>query len=245
MNRKECRDTRREIDELEIDQQPSGPALVHLAVCTACSAFHKERTELRELVSSLEPVAAPADFDMRLRARIAAQRQAERRQPFFARLIGTPALAMAAAMVLFVGAVVWISQRNNEQSAPVATKESPAKPAKGSDSAPVPPNASENNAPERGGELIATGPVNSPGRPRAALRAVGYTRDMNLKGADDPIRQSDANQAFVNAPSKPVEVSLEDERGKKRKISLPPVSFGATLVDNRVPVSYSGNSRVW
>lgn len=60
----------------------------------------------------------------------------------------------------------------------------------------------------------------------------------------DPIRQGD--QAYVNAPSKPVVFALEDERGTKRKISLPPVSFGSqSLVDNRVPVSYTGNSRIW
>lgn len=242
MNRKECRNTRREIDELEIDQQPSGTALRHLAVCAACCQFQNERTELRGLVSSLEPVIAPADFDMRLRARIAAQRQAERQQPFFARLIGTPALATAAAMVLFVGAVVWISQRNNQQSGPVA-KQSPAKTSNSSAAVPIQPLTSEKKAQEDSGELVA---VNPPPRNRGALRPVNYTRDMNLKGAGDPIRQNDVNQAFVNAPSKPVEVSVEDESGKKRKISLPPVSFGAqALVDNRVPVSYAGNSRVW
>jgi hypothetical protein len=48
----------------------------------------------------------------------------------------------------------------------------------------------------------------------------------------------------VNAPSKRVVVSLEDDNGAKRKISLPPVSFGAqSLVDNRIPVNYNG--RVW
>jgi hypothetical protein len=40
-------------------------------------------------------------------------------------------------------------------------------------------------------------------------------------------------------------VSLEDVSGTKRRISLPPVSFGSQrLVDNRLPVS-SKNSRSW
>jgi hypothetical protein len=57
----------------------------------------------------------------------------------------------------------------------------------------------------------------------------------------DAIRQGD--QAFVNVPSKAVVVGLEDSRGTTRK-TVPPVSFGAqSLVDNRVPASYSG--RVW
>jgi hypothetical protein len=69
------------------------------------------------------------------------------------------------------------------------------------------------------------------------------SQDYSVLPADS-VRQGD--QAYVNAPSKPVVFALEDERGTKRKISLPPVSFGSqSLVDNRVPVSYTGNSRIW
>jgi hypothetical protein len=40
-------------------------------------------------------------------------------------------------------------------------------------------------------------------------------------------------------------VSMQDDHGATRRISLPPVSFGAQrLVDNRIPVS-STNSRSW
>src|SRR6185295_17154140 len=100
MNGKACRVTRREIDELEIDQQPGEQASAHLAVCHGCAEFKRERTELRELIGSLEPVVAPADFDMRLRARLAGQRRTNWAEPFFSRLIGTPAIAMAAVMVI-------------------------------------------------------------------------------------------------------------------------------------------------
>ena len=41
-------------------------------------------------------------------------------------------------------------------------------------------------------------------------------------------------------------VSMEDDRGATRRISLPPVSFGAQrLVDNHIPVSSTSNSRSW
>ena len=71
----------------------------------------------------------------------------------------------------------------------------------------------------------------------------GHSQEYSVLPADS-VRQGD--QAYVNAPSKPVVFALEDERGTKRKISLPPVSFGSqSLVDNRVPVSYTGNSRIW
>jgi hypothetical protein len=76
---------------------------------------------------------------------------------------------------------------------------------------------------------------------RNRVRSGGST-DYGLSAANS-VKASDS---FVDAPSKPVVVSLEDNNGAKRKISLPPVSFGAqSLVDNRVPVSYTGNSRVW
>ena len=78
---------------------------------------------------------------------------------------------------------------------------------------------------------------------RTDLVLVCGQQDYSVLPADS-IRQGD--QAYVNAPSKPVVFALEDERGTKRKISLPPVSFGSqSLVDNRVPVSYTGNSRIW
>ena len=57
----ECRATRREIDELEFGAGPGPRAQEHLATCKACRQFRAERTELRELVRSLEPVVAPAD----------------------------------------------------------------------------------------------------------------------------------------------------------------------------------------
>ncbi|MDX6559136.1 MAG: hypothetical protein QOF72_2185, partial [Blastocatellia bacterium] len=44
---------------------------------------------------------------------------------------------------------------------------------------------------------------------------------------------------------RPMVVSMQDDRGETRRISLPPVSFGAQrLVDNRIPVSAT-NSRSW
>jgi hypothetical protein len=39
---------------------------------------------------------------------------------------------------------------------------------------------------------------------------------------------------------------MQDDRGATHRISLPPVSFGAQrLVDNRVPLTFSPNSRSW
>jgi hypothetical protein len=248
MNRK-CRNTRREIDELESGQQPGEQASAHLAVCSTCRDFRDERADLRRLVASLEPVVAPADFDMRLRARIAGERQTDRQQPFFVGLIGTPAIAAAALVVLVVGSIVWVAQRRGDQSSTVATKDSTVNP--GADQAAAhnetkPLVENEATGPKHVDHVVADGGerLAAPGKGRPSIRGTGSTRDFNL-GEAPLIRQGDVDETFVNAPSKPVVVSFQNERGTTRKISLPPVSFGAqSLVDNRV-ANYSPNSRIW
>lgn len=247
MNSNKCRQVRREIDELDISRQPGEGLTAHLASCSACAQFRLERANLRGLIGGLEPVAAPADFDMRLRARIARERTGGERQPFLTRLIGMPAIAAMAMVVLTVGAVVWIGQRDSKQSNQVASENSPA---------PLAGQGGGAGTAEQDQPAVATAPKsdehkdlvadNKKGfasrRPKSSPRSV-RSADYGLASMQESVKASDS---FVNAPSKPVVVSLEDDRGTKRNIKLPPVSFGAqSLVDNRVPASYMGNSRVW
>ncbi|MGQ0762367.1 MAG: hypothetical protein ACT4OT_10200 [Acidobacteriota bacterium] len=236
----ECRVTRQQIDELELGERPSERATAHLSLCAGCRDFRAERNELRQLVGSLESVVAPADFEMRLRARIARE-QSSSQEPFFARLIRTPALAAAALFVMVGGTLVWVAQRDIEPSAPVATVQQPSPVAKASDSATTTSAAidvAEATPSDEGAQTVSSGTTR---KNRVGFR--GRSQDYSVLPADS-VRQGD--QAYVNAPSKPVVFALEDERGTKRTISLPPVSFGSkSLVDNRVPVSYTGNSRIW
>lgn len=237
----ECRFTRQQIDELELGERPSERASAHLSLCAGCRDFRAERNELRELVGSLESVVAPADFEMRLRARIAREQPPSRQEPLFARLIRTPALAAAALFVMVGGTLVWVAQQDIEPSAPVATVQQPSPPANPSDTNTTAVGSDTTDASTSSDEVAENVP-NVPARKHRAGSRV-RSQDYSVLPAD-PIRQSD--QAYVNAPSKPVVFALEDERGTKRKIALPPVSFGSqSLVDNRVPVSYTGNSRIW
>lgn len=238
---KECRLARREIDELDLDDRPSGSATAHFSACAACRDFRAERTELRQLVGSLESVVAPADFEMRLRARIAREESPSRQEPLFARLIRTPALAAAALFVIVGGTLVLIAHKDSEPSANVATVQQPSPMAKANDantSTPVAVDTAEANTGDEAAQTVSSGGIRK-NRPGSRVRS----QDYSVLPAES-IRQGD--QAYVNAPSKPVVFAVEDERGTKRKISLPPVSFGSqSLVNNRVPVSYTGNSRVW
>jgi hypothetical protein len=260
MNGKECRATRREIDESELNQRLSNQALSHLAVCGACSEFRVERASLRELVGSLEPVAAPGDFDMRLRARIANE-QGRVRQPFVFRFVtSTPAIVTAALVVMLATSLVWFVQRNKNQQAPVISATVPAEPSATSTEAP---SGSDQARLASTGTDVSPGTTSDSGtgaRTGGQDRGVNSSRETNNKAAlagststdyavskAESIKQLEqrAGEVSLSAPIRPMVVSMQDDHGATRKISLPPVSFGAQrLVDNRIPVS-STNSRSW
>jgi len=254
MNGKECRATRREIDESELNQLLSDQARLHLAVCASCSDFRSERASLRELVGSLEPVTAPGDFEMRLRARIAGE-QARARQPFIFRFVtSTPAIAAAALVVMMATALVWLAQRNTSQSPPTAVV--PVKGAPGVSERPQVASSGGSDAVQT--EVPATSPDLKPGS--RAGRGGNLARENNGRSVQAGVRATDygvspaesirqgeqiAGEVSLSAPLNPMVVSVQDDRGATRKISLPPVSFGAgRLVDNRIPVSLT-SGRSW
>jgi len=255
MNGKECRATRREIDESELNQPLSDQAQSHLARCAWCSRFRAERASLRQLVGSLEPVTAPGDFEMRLRARIASQ-QGRARPPALLRFVtSTPALAAAAVLVMLATSLVWLVQQNRNQPPLVAI-----------------PSTLQPNPATRGGQpalgangLAATAGTTLPGAPagtesrtgrqgregnwsRSSSRALAgpQATDFGVSPAESykQIEQR-AGEVSLSAPLSPMVVSMQDHRGVTRRISLPEVSFGeGRLVDNRIPVSAT-KGRSW
>jgi hypothetical protein len=253
MNGKECRATRREIDESELNQQLSSQASAHVALCAACRDFRAERASLRELVGSLEPVTAPGDFDLRLRARLAREPQGHSRQPWiFGLVIGTPAITVAALVVIIALSLVWLARRNTGPAPEIATvpvKEMPVGPqqplpAVSHDQpgqAPIEIAGSRDDT--KPGQLVRTVPRVNNVRPASNdLKVVDY----GVSSAES-IRQVEqrAGEVSLRAPLKPMVVSMEDDRGGTRRISLPPVSFGAQRMADRTPVSFSPNSRSW
>jgi len=253
MNSRECRVTRQEIEQSELHERLSDSALTHIGSCVGCRDFHGERTRLRELVGSLEPVVAPGDFDMRLRARIAAEKSGGARVSFLQRfVVSTPAMAVAVLLVMLTGSIVWFAQHQREQQSSIAaadsgrTEQTVKRPADAADSKTTSPVS--DSATKTPTEVIAKGSRPEPYRATGGSKSPGsrVASDFLARGAKS-IRQGEQRPGEVSlrAPVKPLVVSLEDEKGGKRKISLPPVSFGSQrLVDNRMPVS-SNNSRSW
>src|SRR5688572_28705509 len=74
MSLAKCNAICQEIEEADFGEKLNASSMEHLGTCGGCRQFYEERLKLRQLVASLETVAAPADFDLRVRARIANQR---------------------------------------------------------------------------------------------------------------------------------------------------------------------------
>jgi len=252
MNGKDCRAVRLEIDSSELNRRLSEQVEAHLVACTACSQFRTERRELRELVGSLQPVAAPADFDMRLRARMARERDDRARQPFIFRFaMTTPAIAVAALLVMLVGTIVWINQRDRTASPQTAladkNNETP------NTASPAPASVKSGNSENKPGNVAVNQPENQQ-RQKPGVRNVKASpganpapqvSDYSARRAESfPIRADRDGEVSVAAPSKPLVVSVQDANGATHRILLPPISFGSQRFDNRTPVSMT-NRRDW
>src|SRR5687768_8124777 len=105
MKAKDCKAIRRKIEEADLGQEPGTLTMSHLRQCSPCREFFESEKNLRQVVASLGPVEAPADFDFRLRARIANERPRSRRSL----TIGNPSLGIPtltfAALVLLAGGI--------------------------------------------------------------------------------------------------------------------------------------------
>jgi hypothetical protein len=259
----ECRATRREIDQTEVGEPLSAQTLRHVASCASCGAFQNDRARLRELLTGLEPVTAPADFDFRLRARIAAQAESVGPRASFASFVlSTPAIAVATVVVIALGlSILWMSQRTANQPTTAATNSS-QRAGEGNSKAgdqPSPPINQPGVTSSTEG-TSATGAKNPDapiylvrsGKPQfkgpGSTQPIRSSQDLS-EGSAPSIKQGEnATDVSVSAPLNPMVLSFQDDKGATRTVSLPPVSFGSQrLLESRaVPVSLkNGNGRVW
>jgi hypothetical protein len=252
MNGKDCRVTRREIDESELNQKLSEQARSHVASCDSCRGFRAERTSLRELVGSLEPVTAPGDFEMRLRARLASDKQSRARQPYFFRLIvGTPAIAAAAFLVVVALTLAWFAQQSTQtpEIAKVPIQETPGR--SQSEIAGIDPvkndlNVTAPTAPVKEDKYSSRAGNGSRGTGSRTVAGVTAQDYGTSPAASYRQLEQRAGEVSLSAPLKPMVVSMQDDRGETRRISLPPVSFGAQrMVDNKRISVNATNSRNW
>lgn len=254
MRKTDCQTVRREIEEAAPGDLLSSRVSDHLMNCVACETLSREQAKLQAIVSSLGTIEAPGDFDFRLRARLAAEKQRAAQRFMIGSLsfsgnssYGSRAAVVATLLLIIGAALVFVNfstRSNNQQVADSKNVSSPTS------NQPV-PDVVKTSAPE-----VALGPEGNQDNvinasvgsrePRTSKRRefkgeLATLRDTNGMSTKDssgtlaPVLKS-GNQvaetyptsAFpINASNQPLKVSVDNGRGSSRTISLPAVSFGS------------------
>ena len=250
-----CRSIRREIEEAGQDEALNPAINTHLKSCGECEIFFDQQFKLRAMVASLGTVAAPNDFEFRLRARLAGEKRASQPSTFGRFSFGLRAAAFASIVLVagFMMLAIGLRPGTVGPTSDVAQRDSksvvaqPATPESG-----VAGTQSVQPAPE------STLPVENPGTiqrvsHRNGTRGVQATagrrsgnRDMTQIQADvvkiDNLVAADGHTVFPIDPApQSVKVSLNNGRGTPKTIAVPGVSFGSqrTLSQNPTPLMAS------
>lgn len=102
-----CQNFRTEIEETARGASLGERAASHLASCEECRTFSDESEKLRGLISGLARVEAPADFEFRLRARLARAEDASGARAGWRGFVpGAAWVAVAGCLVLALGLFV-------------------------------------------------------------------------------------------------------------------------------------------
>jgi hypothetical protein len=235
MRKNNCELIRRELDELMLDEAYSTSAVEHLRECAACREFQDKQTKLRQIVGSLGTVAAPPDFDFRLRARLANESSGASQFNYW--LVVRRGWAVAALLLVFATGAVLI---RNVMNRPAVDDQAAANKGGSNIQTPgkvvetVPPVSPMNSdkslvagSPEKRSQIKNERITTAELRNKRQLVAVDSSslRAEVISGAE-PV--SDAFPIDVSSQS--IKVSVNDGRGNARTISVPPISFGSQRI---------------
>ncbi len=263
----DCRFIRREIEEAGPADSLSLNVSDHLDGCAACGVFFNEQVKLRELVSSLGTVAAPADFDFRLRARLAGEKPKAAHWFIPGNLsLGSRAGAFASLLLVIGLALGYVGLKPGPDTQTSAGRAATS-PAVGS---AVRPGASNGIAKAVGvaapvnpsSDQLRIAPVSLKETNRPAIRRrpaasqfVATTEDRitssdmastqaRIIKADNLVADAGRSVFPIESSGRPLKVSLDNGRGSSRTVSLPGVSFGGsqrTLTQNSTPLLASAH----
>ena len=235
MRKNNCKLIRRELDELMLGEAWSAAATEHLRECAECREFHAQQTKLRQIVGSLGTVEAPADFDFRLRARLASD--ASSAPPIYW-AFARRGLAVAAMVIVIATGVVVVRDVMRQMATnvgDVAQNPEAHQPVKPNEPAPV---VIEEKKTDDVVVAAATPVTIRKVRPTQAdyRKQPLATKDTSSTGASvlNATAPAGSSAAFpIDASVQSITVSLEDGRGNAKTISVPTVSFGS----QRIPQS--------
>jgi hypothetical protein len=245
-----CHEWRAEVEEGGHDALLSGGARAHLSACRECRAARGAAEELRRLVAELEPVSAPADFEFRLRARMAGRRGADGPRRFRSR--ASFGLTAAAVSVLMLSAVLLTRDRTpNPAPAAGLSRDGAALPAFGPSPAGV-ASGSQSRVGERAslGEVARGGDAGRIRSRRPQARPAGSVKPTTAgltAGRDEatfavrqaPVRTANISEGgaasgtarplpiLVGGGGGPLRLLLRDEHGDTHVLQTRSVSFGA------------------
>ena len=251
MTNNNCEMIRRELDELMLDETCSTAAREHLRECSACRKFHEKQTKLRQIVGSLGTVAAPADFDFRLRARLANESaSAASHFSFVAWPVLRRGLAAVAVLVVFATGAYLVRDALNRP--PAVTEVVKQTPAPAVNETPQPPQVTRDTAEKPKPEEVT---IVSNKR----THRIEHSQLVALRNQPLATKESSSTGATVVGNAGPVgtstpfsidasslqyfRVSVDDGRGNAKTISVPTISFGSQrLMHNANHVT---PKRVW
>ena len=234
MRKNICEAIQLELDELMLGDACSSATSAHLRECAECREFQDKQTKLREIVGSLGTVSAPADFDFRLRARLANESSSAASPWHFA--FPRRGFAVAAVLLVFATGAFLVRNLLNQPAVnhEVATTDRPA-----ATPAPQTSPAVEQNGPEKPEvPVFAAIPEKRPSTIKNERSTPVVAKSKRPLVAEDfsseraeVIRGTDAIGAFeaipLDASLQSFKVSLDDGRGNARTISVPAISFGS------------------
>ena len=225
MKEKRCELVRRELEELMLNEEFSAAAAEHLESCADCREFQQQQMKLRQMVGSLGTVNAPADFDFRLRARLA---EDSRAPGFRYWSFAVRGMATAAILLVFgVGVTILWERGHKEMPVAEAPRIEQTKPVEPNVTPPAPevtPAVAVNHEPKRRVERP------SAVKPKRSLTAVDFS-SQRANVVTNALPALSPEPVFpIEASVQSLKVSLDDGRGNARTISFPTVSFGSQRV---------------
>jgi hypothetical protein len=234
MRKNNCEVVRRELDELMLGEACSTGATKHLSECASCREFNEQQTKLRQIVGSLGIVEAPADFDFRLRARLATGGSSG---PSIYWRLARRGLAVAAMVILFAtGAIVvrnllkqpaTVDNVAQQPQVPAPAKREEITPIKKEEKKPEQVVAGMTNDDQPVMRMGDRRPQNDYKKQPLSSYAISGTR-AEVYNAAEPVGVSAAFP--IDASLQPFKVSLDDGRGNARTISVPTISFGSQRI---------------
>ncbi|CAN5844473.1 hypothetical protein BH18ACI4_BH18ACI4_25090 [soil metagenome] len=242
-----------EIEEVDHRDNLTEPAVEHLVGCRPCQRFYDERRKLRLLVASLETVAAPPDFDLRVRSRLARERAGARAGFLFSNFtFGFPSFALAT-LVLMIGGLfglrVWNASSTSKtalqtettaargpsfQREQMSSTESGVRSNAGNQVLAIAKDESSEVI-RRDRQLKTRSPLRRSFESARSGRHLA-TRDFSSTPAP-VVKKEEAVASLESAPiflieasSHPLRLSLDYSGGVSRTISVPALSFGSEKV---------------